>query len=90
MFNETKFLNNLKKKSKFSFTRFNPNGNYLYLRNSFSKIVKKHAVEKLGGGGGGGVRCDRNQPREKSLPILKEHEHENILFALPYFNFALL
>ena len=44
----------------------------------------------VGVGGGGGVRCDRNQPREKSLPILKEHEHENILFALPYFNFALL
>ena len=34
-------------------------------------------------GGGGGVRCDRNQPREKGLPILKEHDTKiSFLFCL--------
>ena len=40
-FDETKFLSDLKNKN-FSFTSADPNENYLFLTNSFSKIVKKH------------------------------------------------
>ena len=65
-FNETKLLNNLKKKLKLSFTPSNPNETYLYLRNSFSRIVKKHAVEKLGRGRGGRRWCQvRSQPTSR-------------------------
>ena len=48
---ETKFLADLKN-INFSFTSANPNENYLFLTNSFSKIVEKHVPLKqktLGG-----------------------------------------
>ena len=40
-FDETKFLADLKN-TNFSFTSADPNENYLFLTNSFSKIVEKH------------------------------------------------
>ena len=44
-FNETKFLSDLKN-TNFSFTSADPNENYLFLTNSFSKIVEKHVPLK--------------------------------------------
>ena len=42
---ETKLLSNLKN-TNFSFTSTDPNENYLFLTNSFSKIVEKHVPLK--------------------------------------------
>ena len=44
-FGETKFLADLKN-TNFSFTSADPNENYLFLTNSFSKIVEKHVPLK--------------------------------------------
>ena len=44
-FDETKFLSDLKN-TNFSFTSADPNENYLFLTNSFSKIVEKHVPLK--------------------------------------------
>ena len=44
-FDETKFLADLKNKN-FSFTSADPNENYLFLTNSFSKTVEKHVPLK--------------------------------------------
>ena len=44
-FDETKFLADLKN-TNFSFTSADPNENYLFLTNSFSKIVEKHVPLK--------------------------------------------
>ena len=44
-FDETKFLSDLKN-TNFSFTFADPNENYLFLPNSFSKIVEKHVPLK--------------------------------------------
>ena len=44
-FDETKFLSDLKN-TNFSFTYADPNENYLFLTNSFSKIVEKHVSLK--------------------------------------------
>ena len=44
-FEETKFLADLKN-TNFSFTSADPNENYLFLTNSFSKIVEKHVPLK--------------------------------------------
>ena len=44
-FDESNFLSDLKN-TNFSFTSADPNGNYLFLTNSFSKIVEKHAPLK--------------------------------------------
>ena len=44
-FDETKFLTDLKN-THFSFTTADPNENYIFLTNSFSKIVEKHVPLK--------------------------------------------
>ena len=44
-FDETKFLSDLKN-TNFSFTSAVPNENYLFLTNSFSKIIEKHVPLK--------------------------------------------
>ena len=44
-FDDTKLLADLKN-ANFSFTSADPNGNYLFLTNSFSKIVEKHVPLK--------------------------------------------
>ena len=44
-FDETKFLSDLRN-TNFSFTSADPNENYLFLTNSFSKIVEKHVPLK--------------------------------------------
>ena len=44
-FDETRFLSDLKN-TNFSFTSADPNENYLFLTNSFSKIVEKHVPLK--------------------------------------------
>ena len=44
-FDETKFLADMKN-TNFSFTSADPNENYLFLTNSFSRIVEKHVPLK--------------------------------------------
>ena len=44
-FDETKFLSDLKNTS-FSYASANPNENYLFLTNTFSKIFEKHVPLK--------------------------------------------